>query len=903
MNKLQIEKITDEKLDPMTGEIKPMFSLTKLIGFNINETVMLKRDGHSLVKELTAANPVAIELKQAGKCTMLPGVVFGNFITAEEYKKEHGAYPKTSKGVEITTGTIRRAEACKSLSAVYFDVDNKGKNYISKEEMHKYLKTKYINYIIIDSLTSSPEKEKYHIIFPFDTPLELNSTHRKKATELGNAIFAYMRSEIFSDFPNKEAIFADKETFDTSVKDTLSRLMFISTPNHSVEGVWSESGAWSFFESYNLLLEAYEYMHEMQMLEASAPVEIELDAENNVIDMHSSNAAEKKEQKKNGHKGFTIIKDKGHKHDMVLRALSSYASRGLTWDDVAILFSNWYKKQMAEGNTDGMGSLQDEINKAKASWKGAKNKYSSDNFEDKIAAHSEKEANKQSKRILRKKTDELLASNSYDFMNKLLGGFTFFYKSSNRKSHLIIRDEAEMKLDSVFEGHKTEDKSTFISNFAGMVYKKLPGIMLKDAEKLLGVVYDYTKVARSDFDPTKPWGFENLGNGRHAFNECVLPKIPEVTCDSYEKIPRIAVIMDNLFGKQGTEGRIWAEMWLKNMLVLHKKNRNAIVIRSDEGAGKGHLAGTIIPAILGRIYCTTVDEETMTGSDSRYKLNKLFVNYNEVDANKYGEKGVANELKRTVTDDTIMLKILNYDRIEVKNFINVFISTNDEQPVKIGKKDRRYSFYAPKRVLSEIPEWTELGISKNLSKDLKEEAVLWYNYLKNHVEVDDQVLYSPYESEEKKMLASMSVSSIEDFVESLYNKDMDFFEDAFETYLVNMEAKIKRQHMGFDSTCFDNEHQVKDEILSTMICLDEAFTAGKISYKSMKRIWNMVNFNNLKGDIAKKFKKHNQTSKDDECKVKKDRGIHLNGSVKYVSTFNLEEEETENIIERTSRDI
>jgi hypothetical protein len=135
------------------------------------------------------------------------------------------------------------------------------------------------------------------------------------------------------------------------------------------------------------------------------------------------------------------------------------------------------------------------------------------------------------------------------------------------------------------------------------------------------------------------------------------------------------------------------------------KTGSALVFRGDPGAGKG-TAMTIMQLCYGYSNCTTLSQD---GLDSRFHdqlAGKLFVVGNEVISGSNRSTQTANMLKTWITDPFIRLEQKGRAAFEMENNFNLVLTTNDERPVLIEPKDRRYSVFAstaiPKAVVAPV---------------------------------------------------------------------------------------------------------------------------------------------------------------------------------------------------------
>tara|TARA_R110002124_G_scaffold240023_2_gene405150 strand:+ start:2239 stop:4443 length:2205 start_codon:yes stop_codon:yes gene_type:complete len=127
--------------------------------------------------------------------------------------------------------------------------------------------------------------------------------------------------------------------------------------------------------------------------------------------------------------------------------------------------------------------------------------------------------------------------------------------------------------------------------------------------------------------------------------------------------------------------------------VLHPgvKIKWACSFTSKEGGGKGIL-GQIIAAILGHHNVRTqVSFRDLTEKHSTVLEGKQFIIINELDLSSTKSiKAATNSLKTYITDPTIMINPKMKTPMEIPNFCNFFIYSNEDDSLYLRKDTRRY---------------------------------------------------------------------------------------------------------------------------------------------------------------------------------------------------------------------
>ena len=120
----------------------------------------------------------------------------------------------------------------------------------------------------------------------------------------------------------------------------------------------------------------------------------------------------------------------------------------------------------------------------------------------------------------------------------------------------------------------------------------------------------------------------------------------------------------------------------------YKRTDVAIVIPSEtEGNGK-NIVMNVIRKIMGRMYYSTADINSIVGNFNPQAEGRLLINLNE--CTWAGRKSQTGILKALVTEDTMNINQKNIKTYIIDNYTNVIIFSNDDNPIEIGKNNRRY---------------------------------------------------------------------------------------------------------------------------------------------------------------------------------------------------------------------
>lgn len=134
----------------------------------------------------------------------------------------------------------------------------------------------------------------------------------------------------------------------------------------------------------------------------------------------------------------------------------------------------------------------------------------------------------------------------------------------------------------------------------------------------------------------------------------------------------------------------YLENWLAHLIQKPSEiPRVAIITKSEEGIGK-NIFFDFITDIIGHEYSISVSDanESLFGDFNDIRENKLIINIDELklkDAAKFNEK-----LKAAITNLTAIVNGKYAKRKMIKNYIRIWIFTNNYLPIRVTNSSRRY---------------------------------------------------------------------------------------------------------------------------------------------------------------------------------------------------------------------
>lgn len=136
------------------------------------------------------------------------------------------------------------------------------------------------------------------------------------------------------------------------------------------------------------------------------------------------------------------------------------------------------------------------------------------------------------------------------------------------------------------------------------------------------------------------------------------------------------------------EERYYFRDWVAHAVRYPSQRINAtVLLRSEHGVGKGFLAETLLPGLLGKSSVGTVALGDVVGNFNDALVGKTLILIDEVYKNP---ESTVNTLKSIQGNKTITLRRKHIPDTTVDNFLNFIMSSNDLLPLPLEQEDRRF---------------------------------------------------------------------------------------------------------------------------------------------------------------------------------------------------------------------
>jgi len=207
--------------------------------------------------------------------------------------------------------------------------------------------------------------------------------------------------------------------------------------------------------------------------------------------------------------------------------------------------------------------------------------------------------------------------------------------------------------------------------------------------------------------------------------------------------------------------------WLRHILITpYNKTRIGLVIKGDQGSGKGVICEFLKNHIYGRINsCSTTGIDKITQKHNGIVQGKIFINVNELSACNDKYNAVFDRLKPLITDDTTLVELKGLESYEIENHANYLFTTNHDFTIKLEKNDRRYAcFECNDKYMKDKDYFNNLISTLN-----QETANHFYTYLLTYdtgIDLRDIPL-----TELRSNMIDRSLNSAEYYLDCLFDED------------------------------------------------------------------------------------------------------------------------------------
>ena len=249
-----------------------------------------------------------------------------------------------------------------------------------------------------------------------------------------------------------------------------------------------------------------------------------------------------------------------------------------------------------------------------------------------------------------------------------------------------------------------------------------------------------------------------------------------------ESCPLIYKLLTHILGGSSLEVEHFTN-WLAYIFQTKKKAMTAWVLQGVPGTGKGIFYTKVLRPLFGYEHVPMRALQNIEEQFNLYMRQALFLVVDEfhMASASSGTNKIADKLKNAITENTMTIRAMRSNQVEIPNYTNFIFLTNRPDAVKIEEGDRRYNI-APRQEhkLEEIyPEVIE-GID-DIEKELTSFAGILTTF-----NVDKRLVRTPISNSAKAQMAQVTMSIIEEFFAAVKTGNVEFFLDILDMVMNNV---------------------------------------------------------------------------------------------------------------------
>lgn len=249
-----------------------------------------------------------------------------------------------------------------------------------------------------------------------------------------------------------------------------------------------------------------------------------------------------------------------------------------------------------------------------------------------------------------------------------------------------------------------------------------------------------------------------------------------------DSCPLIYKLMTHILGGQALEVEHFTN-WLAYIFQTKKKAMTAWVLQGVPGTGKGIFYTKVLRPLFGNEHVPMRALQNIEEQFNLYMRQALFLVVDEfhmASANA-GTVKIADKLKNAITENTMTIRAMRSNQVEMPNFTNFIFLTNRMDAVKIEEGDRRYNI-APRQEQKLEHVYPEVidGID-DISKELHKFAALLRNY-----RVNKQLVRTPIANNAKAQMAQVTMSVMEEFFANVKHGKLTLLLDILDISINNV---------------------------------------------------------------------------------------------------------------------
>ena len=231
--------------------------------------------------------------------------------------------------------------------------------------------------------------------------------------------------------------------------------------------------------------------------------------------------------------------------------------------------------------------------------------------------------------------------------------------------------------------------------------------------------------------------------------------------------PDIEALIRNVVGKERTdEAYAFVFMWIAAIVQGLRRGvpwkwLTYLLLQGIPGSGKSFLI-RILRELIGAANVTIADQARMESQFTPVARNTLLFVGNEIHASERKDRAIADNIKRIVTDETIMVERKFEQAREMLNqHMNFIMTTNDARPIHLAADDRRASVF---RSSVRLPAEVASGLARDLAGDRQQLRGFLFDLIQTAVRLEKDELFV---TDARQALIGRSMTKLDGFLTRL----------------------------------------------------------------------------------------------------------------------------------------
>jgi hypothetical protein len=330
----------------------------------------------------------------------------------------------------------------------------------------------------------------------------------------------------------------------------------------------------------------------------------------------------------------------------------------------------------------------------------------------------------------------------------------------------IETDEADEILPHVFRDRSTDQYYNLLYNRGEGTITSLD--MVGSKPKMVDFLAQYDRPFPDfvedwtlEFDPRTITVFDERNKWINSFAPSVYLR------KQYDPVPRVPMVIDKVLKSICVDEEYygWFINWLAYIIQTRLKSGVAPVFSGVPGTGKGILHEKILQPILGFGHTPKLTTQGLTDQFNNYIETAIVLNWDEALVESETD-GLIDKLKHLITENHTVVRGMRQNSRKIRNYVNLFISTNHNNPMPLPPNDRRFSI-AP-------PQMTPIEISDAEVNLIEDELPMFMGYIQAF-EVDTVQATTIPKNQARKDMVESSMNTVDAFFEAIRTGDFDYF--------------------------------------------------------------------------------------------------------------------------------